>query len=243
LSIFRFSNTRIKLSVLVSACFLIASCKHLKTPIPAQQAAEIIPDKNTTTPIPTIAAFCALKDPSSTNCNQPVTLPAGFKPYTEVVPKPGEGAFATPGNGGICCGQLAVVARDQVDITVSRAWSPHYENSAQQPADYYAAYQYGGYWSLGTLPTSQQIYRSQADVCANYNSLTTYSVCKIKPGTVVAIGPGQSASCTAGPSYPQSPSLQIMIVGNAEDSVWRCSSYAWPQTPPPPLDANKAVLD
>lgn len=178
--------------------------------------------------VPLDAVFCARSAPHTTQCAQPFQLPPGFVPYKNIGPTPGEGAFSAPGAGGICCGQLAVVDRGQVDITVSRAWSPNYQDRASAPPNYYGAYQYGGYWSVGTLPKSKATYRAEANVCEEYNSLATFSVCKIKPGTVVAIGRGQSATCKVGRSYPQSASLQVMIVGNPENAVWQCSTYTWP---------------
>lgn len=217
-------------AILVSA-LLIGGCEYLdsalvETPVALEEATEV----SMATHVPINAAFCAPRDQNSTQCAQPIQLPTGFVPYKKLGSKPGEGTFSAPGKGGICCGLLAIVDRGQTDVTVSRAWSPHYQNQDSAPPNYHGAYQYGGYWSVGTLPKSQTLYRAQANVCEEYNSLTTFSVCKIKPGTVVVIGRGQSAACKSGKAYPQSSSLQVMIVGNPEDVVWRCSSYAWPPT-------------
>ena len=45
------------------------------------------------------------------------------------------------------------------------------------------------------------------------------SVCKIKVGTHIVIGPGQSADCSEGLSYAKSSANQVFIPNNSAENV------------------------
>lgn len=95
-------------------------------------------------------------------------------------------AVASPGNGGI---SRAVVLRIVEPVTVWRLWSGPEVRNAEGRTN-----RLGRWWSW--VPPSGPVdrYRSDYAICLSWNDLTWRAACRLRPGAVVAIGPGQSVA-------------------------------------------------
>ena len=117
--------------------------------------------------------------------------------------------------GGITRADIVVA---QKDVKLYRAFShdkfPCSENS---PAG-----KIGGWWSLAGFPDSKSDYREANGVCHSWNNFTHKVVCTLKKGSVVAVGPTQSAACKPGPNdcatkpkwpalFPANPNHQLYL--------------------------------
>ena len=83
---------------------------------------------------------------------------------------------------------------------------------------------FGPWWSF--LPPRGPIskYRSDYEICHQWSPLDKLISCKIKAGTKVVIGNGQSATCSDHLSYPASSARQIYIQ-DALQNLTRCKVY------------------
>ncbi len=113
-------------------------------------------------------------------------------------------ALGDPGKGGVCTGKVFEAVKP---LTVYRVYDKAQKGSP-----------IGRWWSLSKPQGPADTYRAANEICLNWTkSLDTVIECKIKPGTHVAVGPGQSATCTEGPSYPTSPTNQVFINNDTRD--------------------------
>ena len=95
--------------------------------------------------------------------------------------------------GGISRAELVVA---QANVKVYRAFSTDkFACSENSPAG-----KIGGWWSLLPFPSSKAAYRKANGVCHSWNNFSHKVVCTLKKGTVVAVGPTQSAACKPGPN-------------------------------------------
>ena len=69
----------------------------------------------------------------------------------------------------------------------------------------------GGWWSFDPPSGTREQYREQNAVCEEWSKLDRLIVCEIKVGALFVVGPGQSATCKVGPSYPKSATNQVFI--------------------------------
>lgn len=61
------------------------------------------------------------------------------------------------------------------------------------------AAEFGGWWSLTPPSADKAGYRKDTAVCSTWNDFSMVVECKLKKGTVVAIGTSQSAECSEKP--------------------------------------------
>ncbi|AOT10406.1 hypothetical protein [Pseudoalteromonas luteoviolacea] len=112
--------------------------------------------------------------------------------------------------GGLCKGQVFVTTQE---ITIWRAWNSEYRGS-----------KLGKWWTFDKPRGSISQYRRDNVICPSYSPLDMLVSCKIKVGTHVVVGPGQSAKCSDYFSYPASPTNQIYLA-EASNTTLECQSY------------------
>lgn len=88
--------------------------------------------------------------------------------------------LGTPGKGGLCQGE---VWRAKVPVTVYRLQNMTTETK------------YGYWWAFAPPQGTADDYRRDYVICPEWNSFTQIIVCQLKAGSLVAVGPGQSATC------------------------------------------------
>ena len=143
----------------------------------------------------------------------PAGLPAGLAPRPELpVPPQAQGAG---GQGGICHGRVFEVREP---LRVYRLWDAGLQNPL------------GHWWTLRAPDGSREAYRQTYAICRTWSALDQAIACRLKPGALVVIGPGQSADC-ADQTYPKSPFNQIYVPPDPRDGslpVEDCSVRPWP---------------
>jgi uncharacterized protein YceK len=192
----------VNIILVLLACVVLTGCSSLVQTTPKNQCLNSLAE---------ISDFCELVAQSGTSvaCNMPITIPPGLTAVPNQ--KQLSEAFGVQGEGAICCGVIVSVTKA---VIVYRAWTDLNK-------------QYGKWWSPTPLPKSKDEYRRQDDICYGWDpTLANVSECELKVGTVVAIGPGQSACCSDGNFYPESNVIQ-MYVPDAESSVSNCSTRPW----------------
>jgi hypothetical protein len=145
-----------------------------------------------------------------------LTPPKGLVPTDD--PALLQAAQGPSGQGKLCAGR--VFAAEQ-PVTVYRVW------------DSTRAYTvYGSWWSLDQPHGPRERYQKEEDICPEWSGLDRVTVCTIKPGTHVVIGPGQSADCKDGLTLPKSSANQVYIPNDSRNNqlfVENCTAGAeWP---------------
>ena len=120
--------------------------------------------------------------------------------------------------GSLCAGQVFQAA---APIKVYRVWNSEKEYT-----------QMGGFWSLDPPAGPREAYREANAVCEEWSPLDRLIVCEIKVGALFVVGPGQSAACKVGASYPKSATNQVFIPNDGrkgEIFVENCEpTSTWP---------------
>ena len=126
-------------------------------------------------------------------------------------------ALGKPAEGKLCTGKVFV---------------------ATQPVTVYLVYDaaksytlYGRWWALSSPHGPREQYQLDNDICPEWSPLDMASSCTVKPGTKIAIGPGQSAQC-AKDLLPASATNQVYIPNDSRNNVLfveNCTTgRAWP---------------
>ena len=137
--------------------------------------------------------------------------------------------------GGITRADLVVAQRD---VQIHRGYAKGlFSCSIAKPST-----ETGGWWSLAPLPSAKKAYRKDTAVCSSWNDFSMKVTCTIKKGTVIAVGPTQSADCSkkepgcakvpAGwePYFAASPEHQVFInvySPDREKFLVNCKQAAW----------------
>ncbi|WP_428466809.1 hypothetical protein [Photobacterium minamisatsumaniensis] len=121
-------------------------------------------------------------------------------------------ALGAPDEGGLCSGQV-YISQEQADIVINRAWN------STNPAS-----KLGQWWAFNTPKGSIAKYREDYEICYQWSPLDKMISCKLKPGTKVVVGAGQSAKCSEYLNYPVSAQQQIYIE-NAKSAVLECVEF------------------
>lgn len=132
-------------------------------------------------------------------------------------------ALGQPGKGGLC---EAKVFRVNQPLTVYRVWD------SSKPYS-----QFGRWWSFDPPAGPVDAYRARNAICASWSKLDRVTQCRLKTGTEIVIGPGQSAQCAVSDdnrSYPASPETQVYVPNDSRTAgnlrVADClADVAWPQ--------------
>lgn len=119
-------------------------------------------------------------------------------------------ALGEPLNGGLCQGKVYVLNKS---IRLYRVWNSTNPDS-----------KLGNWWPF--LPPKGAIknYRKNYAICYQWSPLDKLISCKIKIGTKVVIGNGQSAKCSPYLTYPTSAVKQIFI-STPSKNLSKCKTF------------------
>lgn len=113
-------------------------------------------------------------------------------------------AIKEPGQGGIASG---VLLRLTDDVPVYRLWNgPDAKLNA-----YGGTNRIGSWWSADKPAGNVTQYQRANAICQEWNDLAWEVKCTLKKGTVIAVGPTQSANCKIGDSFQANPTQQIYV--------------------------------
>ncbi|MGZ0078071.1 hypothetical protein ACH5Y9_23840 [Methylomonas sp. BW4-1] len=162
------------------------------------------------------------------NCEQqqPLFLPAAMMGKVEVIASCKKDckqdilshAIMKEGQGGISSG---VLLKLKEDIEVYRLW----DGADKGINEYGGSNRIGAWWSAERPSGNVDHYRAQNAICKKWNELRWVTKCKLKPGTLVVVGPTQSASCSDQESYAANNSLQV-YVDNTSSRYVDCGKVA-----------------
>lgn len=107
-------------------------------------------------------------------------------------------ALGEPMQGRLCKGQVFVANQP---VLVYRGWNHANPNSL-----------YGSWWAFTRPAGSRAQYRVDYAICPSWNPLTRVSVCQVKVGSKLVVGPGQSVACLSDQlQYAASPINQVFL--------------------------------
>jgi len=112
-------------------------------------------------------------------------------------------AVRVPDSGGVRCAEVFQV-KPGAEVRLHRAFGGK-------------GWRFGRWWTLHRPGSDSTSYREGYEICRAWNSLDSLASCPVKPGTRLAIGPGQSAVCGSEPGYGASDSLQIFLADPRRD--------------------------
>ena len=144
------------------------------------------------------------------NTELPEHLSNQFKPVEDDTLL--KSVLGQPNKGALCQAKVYQSVADST-VTVYRAWNSTNTNSEM------------GTWWAGETPeglTAQ--YRTDYEICYQWSPLDKMTQCKLKAGSKVVIGTGQSAMCSDYLTYPASPEKQIYIQ-NASEVLEDCEQF------------------
>lgn len=151
---------------------------------------------------------------SACNCEQrqPVFLPAAMMGKVEMIASCNQDcnqdilshAIMKPGQGGVSSG---VLLKLKEEIEVYRLW----DGADKGINEYGGSNRIGAWWSADRPAGDVDHYRTQNAICNKWNELRWVAKCKLKPGTLVVVGPTQSATCSEQESYAANNSLQLYV--------------------------------
>lgn len=131
-------------------------------------------------------------------------------------------AVQPPTKGGLC---QAKVYQNTAPVMIYRAWNSTNPGS-----------RIGSWWAFEKASGSVSQYRRDYEICTQYSPLDKLTQCKLKTGSIIVVGTGQSAQCDQYLTYPASASRQIyMPKDKANVSVNNCEDFdgefAWKAKP------------
>ncbi|RDU98980.1 hypothetical protein [Trinickia dinghuensis] len=158
---------------------------------------------------------------TQTHCAGAILPPYGLTPISDpaLVAK----AQQPPTKGGLCMGEAFQTTQP---LTVYRVWD------SSKPLG-----QYGSWWSFNPPAGPRDAYRVQNEICPSWSKLDRVTQCRLKVGSEIVIGPGQSAQCGAqdnNASYPTSAAIQVYVPNDtsspSKEFVSDCiAATAWPE--------------
>ena len=143
------------------------------------------------------------------------------------------------GKGGI---SDAIVVQLAKDLTVYRMWNGPATKEDETPETNL----YGRWWAYDRPQGTVDDYRQHYEVCKSWNKLTHVATCHLSPGSVIAIGPGQSVTPpTCGDadnkeSYPADAQHWQVYVNDAKASV-KCDDGFDYEADPKDIAVKKAA--
>ncbi len=121
-------------------------------------------------------------------------------------------SLGEPEQGRLCHGAVYTV-NDSSDITIYRAWNSTNPQSKM-----------GQWWALYEPSGSVMMYRNDYEICYQWSPLDKMISCRLKAGTQVVIGTGQSARCSEYLNYGVSDKQQVYIP-DAQNAVSECKEF------------------
>lgn len=140
----------------------------------------------------------------------PAALAAQFEPATDapLLAK----AVGQANKGGLCTGQV-FQAKADASVMLFRAW-----NSTNTKS------QWGSWWAFDKPEGKIADYRKDYEICFEWTPLDMLVQCRVKPGTRIVVGPGQSMQCSPYVTYSASPRQQVFI-DNATAALENCNTF------------------
>lgn len=157
-----------------------------------------------------LAGCAQLSAPPAATANQPSTaascagdivVPYGLSEVSDDAML--KQTVQAPGKGGLCVGR---VFRVQQALAVYRVWDSASPNS-----------QYGRWWSFAPPAGPREAYRNANEICPEWSALNRVTQCRLKVGSEIVLGPGQSAQCANGKLFPPSPANQVFVPNDTRD--------------------------
>jgi hypothetical protein len=168
-----------------------------------------------------VTTSCSTTPVQSPCVGQIDKLPKGL--YQVEDPELFDTAVMPVNEGGLCEGiVLEVAANLEEPIPVYRVWD--------QSKSYT---EIGRWWAFEEPKGPRSTYREDYDICPAWSALDKMTVCTLKPGARIVVGPGQGTFCEASGRYlAPSPENQVFIPNDTRiDEVWveSCSEpVPWP---------------
>lgn len=178
----------------IALCGVLAGCASIQQPSPSSTE---------TTPT-TSAPAC----PSPADL--PATLLGQFEPAVDdaLLAK----ALGPADKGGLCTGRV-YQAKADTNVMLFRAWNSTNPNS-----------KLGKWWAFGKPEGKTADYRKDYVICYEWTPLDMLAQCRVKAGTKIVVGPGQSMQCSQYLTYPASARQQVYI-DDAAGSLDNCSTF------------------
>lgn len=133
----------------------------------------------------------------SQQCIGEIIPPAGLVPVEDNALL--SRSLGRPQEGGLCHAKAYKVVEGQ-NLTVYRAYNSTNPHS-----------RIGNWWSFHLPQGAVSTYRRDNAICYEFSPLDRLVRCKLKPGTELVIGTGQSVKCSQYLSYPPSPTNQVYL--------------------------------
>lgn len=127
-----------------------------------------------------------------------------------------ENAIASEGKGGISSG---ILVRLTDDMDIYRMWNGPRIN------EYGTSNRIGAWWTAERPSGKAKDYRIKNAVCEDWNDLTWVAKCKLKKGSLVAVGPTQSANCGKSGENYSANNTQQLYVDNYSPQHIQCEKY------------------
>lgn len=121
-------------------------------------------------------------------------------------------SLGEPTKGKLCQGQVYELKQGE-SVVIYRAW-----NSTNPGSEM------GKWWASAKPKGKTASYREDYEICYQWSPLDKLTTCKLKAGTKVVVGNGQSAECSPYLTYPVSAAQQIYI-DDASMSADDCKTY------------------
>lgn len=121
-------------------------------------------------------------------------------------------AIGNPGKGKLCQGKVYQVKKN-AQVNLFRTWNGNNVMS-----------QYGNWWTFSAPRGSIANYRQQNSICYQWTPLDKLSHCRLKAGSKIVVGTGQSVNCSDNLTYPASQTQQVFII-DAPNAVADCRDY------------------
>ncbi|PMS17649.1 hypothetical protein C0Z18_19520 [Trinickia dabaoshanensis] len=154
-----------------------------------------------------------------TQCVGAIEQPYGLTPISD--PALLDGTVQPPGKGGLCMGQAYQVTQP---LTVYRVWD------SSKPWG-----EFGKWWSFTPPAGPRDAYRVANEICPSWSALDRVTQCRLKVGSEIVIGTGQSATCDPkdNASYPPSAQIQVFVPNDnsnpGKQLIFDCvAQAAWP---------------
>jgi len=121
-------------------------------------------------------------------------------------------AIGGPGQGKLCQGKVYQVKKN-AQVNLFRTWNGNH-----------LASQFGDWWTFTAPRGSVANYRQTNAICYQWTPIDKLSHCRLKAGSKIVVGTGQSVRCSDNLQYPISQTQQVYIV-DAQNAVADCRDY------------------
>lgn len=147
----------------------------------------------------------------ATPCLGTTDLPKHLIPYFDEVKDPEllASSLGETDQGKLCQGKV-YQAKANTEVPIYRAWNSTNPNS--QMGNWWAFYQPSGFISQ---------YRKDYEICYQWSPLDKLVSCRLKAGSKIVVGNGQSASCSEYLTYDKS-AVQQVYLDQADSQTLKC---------------------